>query len=55
MSIIERVRASGKCPPSLLSSNDSAEDGFETAVSKVVDATGTAKVAYLLLLFCFDF
>lgn len=41
MSIIERLKASGKCPPSLLSTNESQEDGFETAVSKVVHANGT--------------
>jgi len=34
--IIERVRASGKCPPSLI--RDVADNKFEAAVEKVVDS-----------------
>ena len=36
--IIERVRASGKCPPSLI--RDVADNKFEAAVEKVVDSNG---------------
>lgn len=42
MSILERVRASGKCPPSLIGGNPDAD--FETAALKVVDANGMSVV-----------
>lgn len=42
MSILERVRGSGKCPPSLLC-HDGNED-FEATAVKVVDANGTSVV-----------
>mmetsp|Transcript_25460 Transcript_25460/g.47448 ORF Transcript_25460/g.47448 Transcript_25460/m.47448 type:complete len:872 (-) Transcript_25460:2332-4947(-) len=38
MSILERVRASGKYPPSLLGEYNGNEDGFEAAMMKVLDA-----------------
>jgi hypothetical protein len=40
MNVLERARASGKCPPSLLR-DEPKEDAFETAVAKVLDANGT--------------
>jgi hypothetical protein len=41
MSVLQRARDSGKCPPSLLSEDRVAdEDGFDDAVLKVLDATG---------------
>lgn len=39
MNVIQRARASGKCPPSLLR-DEPKEDAFETAVAKVLDANG---------------
>lgn len=38
MSILEKVRASGDCPPSLIGVDADAD--FETAALKVVDANG---------------
>jgi hypothetical protein len=41
MSVLQRARDSGKCPPSLLSEERVIdEDGFDDAVLKVLDATG---------------
>ena len=40
MSILERVRTSGKCPPTLIGGNPDTD--FETAALKVVDANGTS-------------
>jgi hypothetical protein len=41
MSVLQRARDSGKCPPSLLSEERVVdEDGFDDAVLKVLDATG---------------
>jgi len=37
--IIDRVRASGKCSPSLL--RDDTDNDFDAAVVNVVDANGT--------------
>ena len=42
MSILERVRASGQCAPSLIGGNPDAD--FETAALKVVDANGMSVV-----------
>jgi hypothetical protein len=41
MNVIERARASGKCPPSLFR-DEPNEGSFETAVAKVLDANGTS-------------
>lgn len=41
MSVLQRARNSGKCPPSLLSEERVVdEDGFDEAVLKVLDASG---------------
>lgn len=40
MSVIERARTSGKCPPSLLKS-ENGDDSFEAGVAKVMDVNGT--------------
>jgi hypothetical protein len=41
MSVLQRARDSGKCPPSLLSEDRVVdEDGFDEAVLKVLDASG---------------
>jgi hypothetical protein len=41
MSVLQRARDSGKCPPSLLSEERVVdEDGFDEAVLKVLDASG---------------
>ena len=45
MNIIERVRLSGKSPPSLLCVESDTD--FETAAIKVVDANGTSVVRSL--------
>ncbi len=45
MSIIERVRASGGCPPSLIGVD--SDTGFETAALKVVDANGMSVVRFV--------
>ena len=50
MNISERLRASGKCPPSLMRET-LQEDVFEMAVSKVLDANGTCVVRLLILRF----
>lgn len=42
MNIIERARASGKYPPSLLKDSSNGDEEFETAVMKVLDANGTS-------------
>lgn len=43
MSVLERVRATGKYPPSLLQDGSvTGDDGFEAAVMKVLDANGTS-------------
>jgi hypothetical protein len=41
MSVLQRARDSGKCPPSLLT-EDRVEDadGFDAAVMKVLDGSG---------------
>jgi hypothetical protein len=62
MSVIERARTSGKCPPSLLKSESADDNGFEAGVAKVLDASGTFFVrccmndcSFLVLtLFCFQ-
>ena len=43
MSLLERARASGRCPPSLLQEQVSKDSlaAFEGAVTKVLDASGT--------------
>jgi hypothetical protein len=41
MSVLQRARDSGNCPPSLLSEERVVdEDGFDEAVLKVLDASG---------------
>ena len=48
--IIQRARASGKCPPSLL--RDDEDINFDSATVKVVDVNG--KLYYSIVpLFCF--
>jgi hypothetical protein len=42
-SLLERVRMSGTCPPSLLS-DASNEDGFEEAALRTLDAAGKSLV-----------
>ena len=45
MSLHQRARDSGICPPSLLSEERLLdEDGFEAAVLKVIGATGPCRV-----------
>ena len=47
--IIQRARASGKCPPSLL--RDDEDINFDSATVKVVDVNG--KLYYsIVLMFC---
>jgi hypothetical protein len=41
-SILEKARSSGKYPPSLLGAYNGDEDGFETALLKILDANGTS-------------
>ena len=42
MALLQRAKDSGKCPPSLLTeSRMPADDGFEAAVTKVLDVNGT--------------
>jgi hypothetical protein len=49
MSLHQRARDSGKCPPSLLSEERLLDDdGFEAAVLKVIDAKG--KIIAVLLI-----
>ena len=45
MNVLERARASGKCPPSLFL-DEPKEGSFETAVAKVLDANGTSCVRH---------
>ncbi|CAB9497370.1 expressed unknown protein [Seminavis robusta] len=41
MALLQRARASGRCPPSLLAENRMPPgDGFEAAVTKVLDVQG---------------
>lgn len=48
--IIQRARASGKCPPSLL--RDDEDINFDSATVKVVDVNG--KLYYSIVpMFCF--
>jgi hypothetical protein len=42
MTILERVRSSGSCPPSLICVGSDME--FEAAAVKVIDANGTSVV-----------
>jgi hypothetical protein len=42
MKILERARASGKYPPSLLRDIDNGDDGFEAAILKTIDGNGTS-------------
>eukprot|EP00339_Tiarina_fusa_P016863 CAMPEP_0117064126 /NCGR_PEP_ID=MMETSP0472-20121206/44773_1 /TAXON_ID=693140 ORGANISM="Tiarina fusus, Strain LIS" /NCGR_SAMPLE_ID=MMETSP0472 /ASSEMBLY_ACC=CAM_ASM_000603 /LENGTH=61 /DNA_ID=CAMNT_0004784117 /DNA_START=66 /DNA_END=251 /DNA_ORIENTATION=+ len=37
-SLLDRARASGRCPPSLLQTVTLKEDKFESAVARVLDA-----------------
>ena len=49
--IIQRARASGKCPPSLL--RDDEDINFDSATVKVVDVNG--KLYYSIVpMFCFS-
>jgi hypothetical protein len=43
MSLVERVRATGTCPPSLLKQEEAAEGdkSFEEVALKILDANGT--------------
>jgi hypothetical protein len=48
MSLIERARASGRCPPSLLQEESSdGANGFEAAVTQILDANGTSIVRFM--------
>jgi hypothetical protein len=48
MSLIERARASGRCPPSLLQEETSdGANGFEAAVTQILDANGTSIVRFM--------
>jgi hypothetical protein len=40
MNVLERARASGRCPPSLFC-DEPKEDAFEAAIAKILDANGT--------------
>jgi hypothetical protein len=40
-SVLEKARSSGKYPPSLLGEYIGNDDGFETALLKILDANGT--------------
>lgn len=42
MSLLERARASGKYPPSLLRDNSNGDDDFEAVVKKILDSNGTS-------------
>lgn len=43
MNVLDRARASGKLPPSLLQADlQNQEDGFETALLKVIASDGTS-------------
>ncbi len=46
MNVLERARASGKCPPSLFR-DEPKEGSFETAVAQVLDANGTSSVSIM--------
>lgn len=48
MSILERARASGKYPPSLLQDSSKVDEEFEKAVMKVLDANGTSVLRALV-------
>jgi hypothetical protein len=52
MSLLDRARASGRCPPSLLQSV-SKEDQFESVVSRVLDANGTFVVRVQMVSQCY--
>ena len=47
--IIQRARASGKCPPSLL--RDDEDINFDSATVKVVDVNGKLYITVLYLCF----
>jgi hypothetical protein len=40
-SVLEKARSSGKYPPSLLGEYNGNDDGFETALLKILDVNGT--------------
>ena len=42
-SVLEKARSSGKYPPSLLGEYNGNDDGFETALLKILDANGTLR------------
>jgi hypothetical protein len=51
MSLLDRARASGRCPPSLLKDEGTDDaSAFEAAVTRVLDATGMCDVR--LDMFC---
>jgi hypothetical protein len=54
MNVIQRARESGRCPPSLLR-DEPKEDGFEAAVAKVLDASGTSVARKTVLFVCFHY
>ena len=46
MALLQRAKDSGKCPPSLLTENRmTADDGFEAAVTKVLEINNNGKRA----------
>jgi hypothetical protein len=51
--IIQRARASGKCPPSLL--RDDEDINFDSATVKVVDVNGKIYYSTIVLYSCFVF
>ena len=50
MNVVERARAAGKCPPSLLR-DEPKDDGFEKAVAEILDPNGTYFVRLFIAIF----
>eukprot|EP00523_Entomoneis_sp_CCMP467_P010057 CAMPEP_0168726750 /NCGR_PEP_ID=MMETSP0724-20121128/4827_1 /TAXON_ID=265536 /ORGANISM="Amphiprora sp., Strain CCMP467" /LENGTH=61 /DNA_ID=CAMNT_0008773569 /DNA_START=65 /DNA_END=250 /DNA_ORIENTATION=- len=45
VSVIQRAKDSGRCPPSLLTEGAMDPDGFEVGVAKLLDSAGFGLVA----------
>ena len=41
VSVLQRARDSGRCPPSLLTEDKEDPDGFENDVTRLLDTAGT--------------
>eukprot|EP00527_Entomoneis_sp_CCMP2396_P005945 CAMPEP_0198140236 /NCGR_PEP_ID=MMETSP1443-20131203/3435_1 /TAXON_ID=186043 /ORGANISM="Entomoneis sp., Strain CCMP2396" /LENGTH=61 /DNA_ID=CAMNT_0043802603 /DNA_START=81 /DNA_END=266 /DNA_ORIENTATION=- len=47
MSVLQRAKDSGKCPPSMLNIDNVDPDGFEADAAKLLDTTGLGLASHV--------